>query len=777
MEKFESISSINSKEQSSNSENSSKQTKEILNSDTAKSILPYLTLNLISEEEQANILELVESLDFSSSHRGRPSYSFLIEHRIADLAGEGKKYEEDRIITKKHSEARKLFCAAILDKYNNSDNDGKWAIYENFFSFSPSFSSYCGGLESSLELLSIAERSNKNDCARDIYDEVVYDYSFSDSNPFKEILTSKNISPLKQLQLLTVINSISNHCGEDGWSAKALKKIEEAFTSLSENKNSTPLIQIISESYSQEIRDRFNTKWVEIDEDDPKYDEYFIEYELKKREIKSEQEQLHHDFPALPENRFLTIIAPGIAATATENDRIDNFSNKTGRKTASPLNYSAKNTFGLTQEELFLISSAHSPTTKQLLDKQLNLNLSEIPIESQAHLLKFMTKANNDRFGKLTAVLKNTKNENLRKKLLENFVAVDFGEDFGDSLLSITSSEKITDEEKLKIFKSLGSCRKSIKSVANLFRGVDDRRFTKQLSRAANERLTDIITVFKEIGEKGSVSANLEQFGEAHFNLKNAMEALEYERKSLRIISGTLCDAQKGEEGAFAEEVIGPSYNRNSHIFNFYSKDYGHVLLYVRPEGSESFKSTYEYGNKTGIEASISFIVNPISPLQLPSPFRPHKDALKNPHFYDESTMDKVSAIRLDREGRTKNMAANDPKRSPINKSGSISVDLAAIGDRADTPSGKIARLISVGNKLRQKNAQLNHNTNWFDQEYGNEDQFRRIANVAILYAKGVSESHPPSRNQESFTNLLRAKTGKKALVLTSAAPKENPAA
>ena len=122
-------------------------------------------------------------------------------------------------------------------------------------------------------------------------------------------------------------------------------------------------------------------------------------------------------------------------------------------------------------------------------------------------------------------------------------------------------------------------------------------------------------------------------------------------------------------------------------------------------------------------------------------------------------------------------MAANDPKRSPINKSGSISVDLAAIGDRADTPSGKIARLISVGNKLRQKNAQLNHNTNWFDQEYGNEDQFRRIANVAILYAKGVSESHPPSRNQESFTNLLRAKTGKKALVLTSAAPKENPAA
>ena len=56
--------------------------------------------------------------------------------------------------------------------------------------------------------------------------------------------------------------------------------------------------------------------------------------------------------------------------------------------------------------------------------------------------------------------------------------------------------------------------------------------------------------------------------------------------------------------------------------------------------------------------------------------------------------MNKVSAIRLDREGRTSEMAADDPNRSPINPEGIVSVDLAAIGDRADTPSGKIANYI-----------------------------------------------------------------------------------
>ena len=130
--------------------------------------------------------------------------------------------------------------------------------------------------------------------------------------------------------------------------------------------------------------------------------------------------------------------------------------------------------------------------------------------------------------------------------------------------------------------------------------------------------------------------------------------------------------------------------------------------------------------------------------------------------------MDKVSAIRLDREGRAPGMAANDSSRDPINPVGMVSVDLAAIGDRADTPSGKIARLLSVGGKLREEasgvDSSLNHNTRWFDQDsYGTADGFRDLVGyVDKMALKWCSESKP-GREVESFTRKMKQKLGKTA--------------
>ena len=110
--------------------------------------------------------------------------------------------------------------------------------------------------------------------------------------------------------------------------------------------------------------------------------------------------------------------------------------------------------------------------------------------------------------------------------------------------------------------------------------------------------------------------------------------------------------------------------------------------------------------------------------------------------------------------------------RSPINKAGVVSVDLAAINDRADTPSGKIARLLSVGNRLRADfegaDFTLNHNTRWFEQEkYGTEDGFARLAGYVDTMASGLCEIRPPI-GDDSFTQLRREsrrrKLGKKVL-------------
>ena len=515
------------------------------------------------------------------------------------------------------------------------------------------------------------------------------------------------------------------------------------------------------------------------------------------KQFMDRQKEIHEEFPVLPDFLSLEIggvlrkIAPDAAAVVKPRSEyigpdmlyyignsIDSIASSDGKV------YSVtdkNNPFDLTDESIAcLVAILNNQPIQKEIERMLNLSLDEIPLKAQAHLLKFMSGANNSRFNNLCDVLGSMKSKNLRQKLLENFVAVDFGEDFGDSLLTIVESERLSDKEKEKIFDTISSCRESIDKITELYAEFDDGKFAHEYARAANERLTDATMVFSQIAEKGSASADLDWAGKPEFDFDSAMEALNYEADSLAIISGTLEDVSVGKKGSFAEIVMHPdpsSQRLRRTVYNFYSPEHGYVLLYTRPEGSHSFDPMVEYGKmrsrydtestNTGVEASISLIVNPIDPFALPSPYRPDYRATKNPRFYDAPKMDKVSAIRLDREGRAPGMAADDPDRDPISPVGMISVDLAAIGDRADTPSGKIARLLSVGGKLREEASNvefaLNHNTKWFSQEeYGTTEGFRRLVDFVDTTAEKWCIEHKPRRDDESFERLMRQARGRK---------------
>ena len=392
-----------------------------------------------------------------------------------------------------------------------------------------------------------------------------------------------------------------------------------------------------------------------------------------------------------------------------------------------------------------------------------------------------MTEADNERFNRLCDTLQ-TVDKKLRLKLVEGFIAADFGEDFGDALLSIAGSEYLSSAEKERVFDTISSCRESIHKITELYSGVDNGIFMREYARATNERLTDATMAFSRIAEKGVARANLDWAGTPKFDYESAMEALGYEAKSLEIISGTLDDVATGKEGAFAEVVMHPdssSQRLQRTVYNFYSPSYGYVLLYTRPEGSHSFDPMVEYGKlrsrydkdstNAGVEASISFITNPVDPFSLPNPFKPDFRAMRNLRFYDPSTMDKVSAIRLDREGRAPGTTANDSNRDPINPVGMVSVDLAAIGDRADTPSGKIARLLSVGGKLRENisglNSSLNHNTRWFSHEqYGTAEGFRELVVYIDQIALKWCAEHRPKKDEESYARLMKKARGRKVM-------------
>ncbi len=596
----------------------------------------------------------------------------------------------------------------------------------------------------------------------------------SKGNKINDILSE--CPPVERLKMMTSIYKLSGYYtrSEQG-QQKILANICSAFENQAQSEQSPPLVRIIANDYLEQTK-------INLIEGDHPYD--FTRY-LNPKQLKMIEDRradsdklitslksLRKKYPYYSKYELIKEISPDFTAGLAELQLSSIVAKDGSRSFTFAKPNSQTNQMHLSPHSQQLLQLCHgSNTVSRKISETLNYKIEKIPLESQLALLNFMSKADNKRFNKLCDTMKNI-DENLKPKLLENFVATGFGDDFGDSLLTLANSKRFSKEQIGEIFDNFTSCRNSINSITRLYAKIDNGQFAKEYRLAASERLTDAVAVFREIAQKGSATTDLTWIGKPKFKINSAMEALRYETKSLEIISGTMSDVMNGKEGTFAEVVLPPDH-KNSYkartMYNFYSPKHGYVLLHTRAEGSHVFDPMVEYGkkvrnpnsaysNSAGTEASISFMADPVSPFALPSPFRPDQKKLQDPSYYNKENMNRVSAIRLDREGRTPDQNPDSDKKDPINKSGTVSVDLAAIGDRSDTPSGKIARLFSVGNKLRNEkisnndNSSLNHNTNWFEQKkYGNADYFKSIVNQIDASMLELCKTRPPEPSQQSF--------------------------
>ena len=530
------------------------------------------------------------------------------------------------------------------------------------------------------------------------------------------------------------------------FSADALPELFQSLDRIESNEHNPPLFQLAIEKLHRAIEVDYGYR----SKKDVSVGEYFI-HDIAR------QDQLRQEYPTLPDDPYrydcIIQIAPDVAGVLNPNHEIVSWQYKHGIKKDI-------NDFLLDEnniQKIALLRYAHNVRFRPIIDEKLSIPLSDISLESQIHLIDFMSKSDNKRFSSLCSSLQKIETKELKLKLLENFVATDFGDDFGDSLLEIADSERFSDEQIKEILDSFESCRKSIQGITDFYRNFDGGNFAKEYARAANERLTDALMVFQKIAGTGVAGADLDWLGRTEFDYETAIEALRYEQKSLEIIAGTITDIASGKDGASAEIIISPIKDRTKRtMYSLYSPDHGYCLLYTRPEGAGAFDSTFEYGNRNGVEASISFIVDPVSPFSTPNPFRPQKGS------YASSKQNKVSAIRLDREGRAPGQAANDPNRDPINSVGMISVDLAAVGDAENTPSGKIARLFSVGNKIRSEkfnrdDFELNHNTAWFEQEkYGTSEGFKSLVDYIDSIMSSLCKKYPPEQGEDFISRARR---------------------
>lgn len=160
------------------------------------------------------------------------------------------------------------------------------------------------------------------------------------------------------------------------------------------------------------------------------------------------------------------------------------------------------------------------------------------------------------------------------------------------------------------------------------------------------------------------------------------------------------------------------------------SQDYGlyriimpdssmNASVYVRPMGAETYDAALEYGrNGEGVEASISYVVDPSLPAGKPIKVGKHRG--KQP--------DNRISIRLDREGVRPSERGQGTSRNPRQAEGTLSLDVGSVIGDEDWTGTKLGRFLAWGNLLRtqatKQATQLNHVTRYFSPQDGKADYF-----------------------------------------------------
>lgn len=654
---------------------------------------------------------------------------------------------EDGVKLTFNADTNRLISATLFALINKEEREKGEKSAENLNSkfseiYFTNLNPHRNVINDDVELLSLTKKGS-------VLRKRFFDPIFEESSLLKELEMKGPIEKIDQIDAITddVLEGIYNECPTN------VNETVIAFENLIKDQDTPSFIRIIASekidliygAIEKEAEEQSQFESLFDDEDVEWYpsatksiEEYEAEEEKKRRndpeyiKYKTEQLELHSKFTGFDENDKLALVAPGYCAKLSYDNKSYNHGfcpqgynvryliDSEGNRTEIS-NWQAENTIGISKDEALLINTAHIPNIKSKIESELGTPLNIIPLETQLHFLRFMMEAGNNRYEKLTKELVKFENESDKLALIDSFLSLEFGEDFGDTVLSIAEHAEPT--KSVEIFKIINKYREVSKKFGDLYRDFDPE-LASASEKAMNERLTDLLATVEHVAKNGpntfdvSPAKNNEGYvhdGKFDIRIETLVEVIDVMQSFLNsqiMLQEILADKKTK---IIKTTVDNPdSLRLTSQTYRLINEEKGFAQLHVREYGSESYDRTREYGNSSGTEATISWLINPLNSHKLPEP----KD------------QDCIS-VRFDREGRLVNEKSNSQNRSPIRNDGSISLDIGSVIGDASKMSTKLGRMIAAGNELRAKERDedtfLNHNTNYFDQKYGMADNFAEL--------------------------------------------------
>lgn len=668
------------------------------------------------------------------------------EHQLARISGDS----DGSILTEAYMSCRRLFSGNLMqavmdvtrDEGNARGRELSRNIYESFVACHPSINSYTGGIPERLQLAAYSLRTPELQQLfyRNIRDDLIYDMSFNmPADAVREGLATGDV--LQKLHVIHVLKDIgmnAEYLGE--WAGSAQRTAETVLREGALDVSAPPLVRLVMAGASEEIRSASAAEWVDYDPFDTEHQRLFADHEKRVEEYESEQARLAKAYPQLAGeaesiyNSSLRAIAKDAAGIFLGGQLQAVARQEDGHEEVTAL-YQAGHSDFLNDDHAQLLAELHRPDAQHVVEGELGIKLEQLGLSEQIQLLDFMAKSDANRYERLCRVMQGFDTRG-RLDYAAMFFAAEFGEDFGDSLLAIAETQPKDEVEDISGL--LADFRKQSHQFAAWFDAYDPE-LARATERAMNERLTDTLTALEALAVEGRLEIDLGPGG--HFELDSidgALEIMTLQQRAMQTIHEVITDPEV-ETSQVTED------NNQFAMYRFISETHGQVLLYVRPEGAKGYDRRFEYGNRQGVEASISFIANPVDPHAL----------------LTEKDPEGVS-IRFDREGRKKDESPFSEDRDPTRGDGSISLDISSIMGRDDSPAVRIGKLVAAGNVLRAaKNGgfeSLHHNNNHFDQErYGDAEGFSKLAVYIMHLAEAQISMQRHGRHRSRFGRLAIA--------------------
>ena len=555
-----------------------------------------------------------------------------------------------------------------------------------------------------------------------------------------------HLDKAQELKIALLLFATEMHKSEDGsYSIDEMAKARSQLTNLLKNdENASPMLKMMIEYRLQKMSEYS----IYIDDSgDMRYWDPSYSTELFGEEAYAfldEQKRLSQQYTALGQmsdgqSGFLKPIASDACGWFDGGD-LKAFQLNESSQAVDVVSPQAENSL-LNDDEALLIEKCQHELISEAIENKFNIKMTELSLMSQLSFLKFSLNAKQESYNNLSQILGQFENQSERVQFIELFLAIEFGDDFGDRLINI--SKKIETDDLLKLSEIITKYRAESKYLSAWFGSIDPN-LQKSINLAINERMTETIALLEKVVTDGQVEVDISPNEGRHHPDQEKDSRFETKWTSVEQVLIPIQAQLEGME--MASNILRDSKNvimksvkpgQSFQIYRLHSDDYGQALIYTREYGSGRFDKELEYGNYSGVEARVSMSVNPKDPYHI---------SLKDP--------DALRVFGVDREGRTINQAPDDPMRSPINEQGIVSFDTGSIGGEKDSLVFKIGSVFAAGNVLRSKElgnaVSLNHNTSYFDQQtWGKANKFAEfVHSINSVLDKAIEQQDKNAVNR-----------------------------